>query len=84
MSGKKNVYGEGNYEATRQYNESTKEFLKKKDVEQAARDAAPRSPAEAKEMLEAEQEGLRRAKDQPAGGKVSAKTQPKVTTAKRN
>jgi hypothetical protein len=84
MSGKKNVYGEGNYEATRQYNESTKQFLKKTDVEQAARDAAPRSPAEAKEMLDAEQEGLRHAKDQPAAGKVPAKKQAKARAAKRN
>ena len=80
MSGKKNVYGEGNYEASRQYNAATKEFVKKADIEKAARDAAPRSPTEAKEMLEAEQEGLRHAKDKPIAGKVPAKKQ-KVTGA---
>ena len=66
MSGKKKMYGEGNYEASRQYNESVKEFVHKADIEQAARDAAPRSPAEAKAMLDAEQAGLSRAKHQPA------------------
>ena len=48
MSGKKNVYGEGNYEASRQYNAATKEFVKKADIEQAARNAAPRTPEEAR------------------------------------
>ena len=39
MGTKGNVYGEGNYEATRQYNESTKKFIEAGKVEQAARDA---------------------------------------------
>ena len=83
MSGKKNVYGEGNYEASRQYNAATKEFVKKADIEQAARDAAPRSPAEAKEMLAAEQEGLRHAKDQPIPANKLAKKPPKTAGAAR-
>jgi len=66
MGTKGNVYGEGNYEATRQYNEATKRFVASGKVEQAARDAAPHSAAEAKEMKDAEQAALLRAKDGPA------------------
>jgi len=67
METKDNVHGEGNYEATRQYNQATKEFIASGKVEQAARDAAPRNAAEAKEMKDAEQAALLRGKDKPAG-----------------
>jgi len=62
-----NVHGEGNYEASRQYNRATKEFVESGRVEEAARDAAPRSPEEARAMREAEQAALLRAKHQPDG-----------------
>ena len=62
MAGKRNEYGEGNYEATRQYNRATKRFVESGRVERAARDAAPRSPEEATEMRRAEQAALLRAK----------------------
>ena len=39
-------YGEGNYQATRDYDRGLKEHLKSHDVEREARDAAPRSEAE--------------------------------------
>jgi len=55
-------YGEGNYEATRQYNQGVKEHMDKHDIEKEARDAAPKSDAEAKEMLEAEREAASRSK----------------------
>ena len=55
-------YGEGNYEATRQYNKGVKEHMDKHDIEKEARDAAPKSDAEAKEMLEAEREAASRSK----------------------
>ena len=62
MASKRNEYGEGNYEATRQYNRATKKFVESGRVERAARDAAPRSPEEATEMKRAEQAALLRAK----------------------
>jgi hypothetical protein len=62
MASKRNEYGEGNYEATRQYNRATKKFVASGRVERAARDAAPRSPEEAAEMKRAEQAALLRAK----------------------
>jgi hypothetical protein len=65
MSSKDNVHGEGNYEATRQYNEATKKFIESGKVEQAARDAAPRDASEAAQMKQAEQAALLRAKDAP-------------------
>jgi hypothetical protein len=57
-----NVYGEGNYAASRQYNEATRDFVQSGRVEQAARDAAPHSDAEALQMQAAEAEGKRHAK----------------------
>ncbi|MEO8755559.1 MAG: hypothetical protein ABI624_23085 [Casimicrobiaceae bacterium] len=65
MGKKENVYGEGNYEASRQYNAATKKFVQSGRVEAAARAAAPRSPQEAQEMKQAEQAALLRAKDHP-------------------
>lgn len=63
---KKGVHGEGNYEATRDYNQRTKEYLKSADVTEDARKAAPRNPQEAREMQQAEAEGKRHAKDKDA------------------
>jgi hypothetical protein len=68
-TGKDNVHGEGNYAATRDYNERTKKFLKTADVEKAARDAAPDSDAEALEMQAAEAKGLSRAKTSSSSSK---------------
>jgi hypothetical protein len=65
MSSKDNVHGEGNYQATRQYNEATKKFIESGKVDQAARDAAPKDANEAAEMKQAEQAALLRAKDAP-------------------
>ena len=59
---KRNVHGEGNYEASRKYDEATKRFVESGRVEKAARDAAPRTPAEAAEMKMAEQAALLMAK----------------------
>ena len=63
MATKENVYGEGNYQATRDYNDATKKFIESGKVDKAARDAAPDSPQEAAEMKQAEQAALLRAKE---------------------
>jgi hypothetical protein len=57
-------YGEGNYQATRDYNRGLKEHMEKHDIEREARDAAPRSEEEARQMEEAERAG----KDKARGG----------------
>lgn len=62
---KKGVHGEGNYEATRQYDKGVEEFVESGKVDEAAKKAKPRNQQEAREMEQAEQEGLRHAKDKP-------------------
>lgn len=54
---KKNVHGEGNYEASKQYNAATKKFIESGRVDAAARAARPKTPQEAQEMLAAEEAG---------------------------
>jgi hypothetical protein len=58
----KNVYGEGNYAASKQYNDATKDFVESGRVEKAARDAAPATDADALQMQAAEAEGKRHSK----------------------
>ena len=57
QTGEGQQYGEGNYKATRQYNEGLKDHVEHHDIEREARDAEPRSAAEQKEMEEAERIG---------------------------
>jgi hypothetical protein len=64
MSAENKEYGEGNYKASRQYNEATKKFVESGKVEDAAREAQPDSEAEAMQMANAEAEGRRRAKEE--------------------
>ena len=64
MGKKQNVHGEGNYEATRKYNEGLRRFIRSGRVGQAARDAAPATDADELQMAAAETEGKRRAKDE--------------------
>jgi hypothetical protein len=56
------IQGEGNYEATRAFNEAERNFVESGKVPAAARAAAPKSKAEAEELLAAEKAGKRRAK----------------------
>ena len=67
MSGKRkpDIQGEGNYDASRQYKVATKKFIEAGKVERAARDAAPRSDAEAAGMLETVQNGKAKARKRP-------------------
>jgi hypothetical protein len=64
MGTSKGEYGEGNYKASREYNEKTKEFVESGKVDDAAREAAPQDDAEARELERAEREGKRRAKEE--------------------
>jgi hypothetical protein len=70
MTAKRNVHGEGNYEASRKYNDATKRFVESGRVEQAAREAAPRTPEEAAQLQRAERAALLRKREtvSPAGG----------------
>ena len=70
-SGEGQQYGEGNYKATRQYNEGLKDHVQNHDIERDARSAAPKNAAEEKEMEEAERIGRSKSRgegEDPAEG----------------
>jgi predicted ATP-dependent protease len=60
----KQEHGEGNYKATRDYNERTKDYVESADVEKDARKAKPRNEREARDMQQAEEQGKQHAKTQ--------------------
>jgi len=66
QSGQGEQYGEGSYKGTRQYNEGLKDHVEHHDIERDARNAAPRSEEEAREMEEAERIGRSKAKGEKA------------------
>jgi hypothetical protein len=49
------VHGEGNYKAAKEFDAAEAAFVKSGRVDKAARDAAPKSPAEEAELARAEQ-----------------------------
>lgn len=61
-SSKNEMQGEGNYTAAKEYDEATQAFIKSGKVKDAAKNAAPKNPTEAREMLEAEEKGRAHAK----------------------
>jgi hypothetical protein len=69
QGGEGKQYGEGNYKATRDYNRGLKEHVEHHDIEKEARDAAPRSEAEAREMEQAER--IAKSKSRGEGGNGS-------------
>ena len=64
MSKPNRIQGEGDYEAAKKYNEAQRKFVKSGKVGAAARNAKPKSEAEAKEMERAEELGRSRAKEE--------------------
>jgi len=56
------VEGEGSYSGTKDYNERTKRFIESGKVEEAARDAEPKSEEEKRALEEAERIGKARSK----------------------
>ena len=62
MDSKDKEHGEGNYKASRDYNERTKNFVESGKVDDAAQKAKPQNQQEAREMEKAEQEGKSHAK----------------------
>jgi hypothetical protein len=64
MERKDKVEGEGSYSGSKDYNERTKKFVDSGKVEQAAKDAKPKSEQEAHEMQKAERIGKQHAKDE--------------------
>jgi hypothetical protein len=62
MPRKDGVEGEGSYSGTKDYNERTKKFIDAGKVDQAARDAEPKSSEEEHAMQKAERIGKKHAK----------------------
>jgi hypothetical protein len=65
-------HGEGNYKATRDYNERTKAFVGSGKVDEAAGKAKPKNEQEARELEKAEEAGKSHAKD--GGDKPTSKS----------
>jgi hypothetical protein len=59
------VQGEGDYESARRFREDEENFLKKADVPDLARRAAPHSKQEAEELEKAEEVGRSHRADAP-------------------
>jgi hypothetical protein len=58
------VQGEGNYKAAEESDKAQRKFVKSGKVDAAARDAKPKSKADAEEMQRAEEAGRSRAKEE--------------------
>ncbi|HEY2864161.1 MAG TPA: hypothetical protein VGK37_11135 [Casimicrobiaceae bacterium] len=69
------VHGEGNYKAAREFDAAEAAFARSGRVDKAARDAAPKSPAEEAELARAEQAGRQpgRGDDRTPGRRTSGK-----------
>jgi len=50
-------HGEGNYKASREYNDATKKFVESGKVDEAAQKAKPENQQQARDMERAEQAG---------------------------
>jgi hypothetical protein len=64
MTKRKDLQGEGNYDAAKAFDQAEEKFVKSGKVERAARDAEPKTPEEKEEMERAEQAGKRKAKEE--------------------
>lgn len=60
------LQGEGNYDAAERYDDDARDFVNSGKVKKAARDAEPENARQARELEEAEAEGLSHAR----GGKA--------------
>ncbi len=78
MTTKPNELGEGNYKASRDYNDATKKFVESGRVEAAAKAAAPRDAGEAREMRNAERAALLHASTPQSPVREPVPLKPKV------
>lgn len=67
------VQGEGDYVAGRHYDKAQSDFAKSGKVEEGARKADPKDPAEAADLAKAEQEGKSHSKGELPGDLKSRK-----------
>ena len=62
MADQDKEHGEGNYKASKEYNDATKKFVESGKVDAAAEKAKPKNEQEAREMDDAEKAGKSHAK----------------------
>jgi len=62
MSKSKDLQGEGNYDAAKEFDDAEKKFVDSGKVDQAARDAEPKDEKEKEELERAEEEAKQHAK----------------------
>lgn len=67
------VQGEGDYESAKKFDDDEAAFVKSGQVDRAARDAEPKSQAEADEMNKAEDVGKSRSKGEDASSRKAAR-----------
>ena len=72
----KQVQGEGDYKSNQRYTESVKDFVKSGKVDDAARKAKPNSPAEEKQMQNAERVGQSHSKGEDSALKHARARKP--------
>jgi hypothetical protein len=65
-AGADKIQGEGDYDASRRYRKEVSEFLDKADVDKLARDSAPKTAKEARELALAQEQGESRSKGDDA------------------
>jgi hypothetical protein len=63
------VQGEGDYRAARRHRRKLRQFIATSDTQELAREAAPRSEAEQRDMLEAERQGRAGTKGRKPGNR---------------
>jgi hypothetical protein len=66
------VHGEGNYKASKEFDDAQKAFVQSGRVKEAARRVAPKSKAEAEELIRAEELAKSRSKDRNPSADISA------------
>ena len=64
--------GEGDYQSAKKFDDDEAAFVKSGRVDQAARDAEPKSQAEADEMKKAEEAGKSRSRGEDASSRKPA------------
>ena len=62
--GKDNIHGEGNYKASREFDDAERKFVQSGKLDEGIRKAAPKSEAEKRELESAEEKARARAKEE--------------------
>ncbi|MES2958375.1 MAG: hypothetical protein V4792_09315 [Pseudomonadota bacterium] len=70
------LQGEGNYNAARRHRASVRKFIQSGQVEDAAREAEPKTPVEEEALFDAERAGKERSKGEDPALKRASRRRP--------